>query len=115
MHVPLHGCAQAPTGKVLAAVHCCGSALAKVVWENLLFANLAAALRIDGKPCGLLDADVYGPSIPLMLVINERREVTAETKLLPGQNMASRSYRRFLVSEGRAVGMRGPMPIQLLD
>lgn len=85
------------------------------VGKSTVATNLAAALSSVGKRVGLLDADVYGPSIPLMLGIDERPEVTAEKKLLPvtkyGLKVISTG---FLVSEGQAVVWRGPMLDKLL-
>ena len=85
------------------------------VGKSTVAANLAAALLSLGRRVGLLDADVYGPSLPLMLGIDERPQVTGEKKLLPvskyGLQVMSTG---FLVSQGQAVVWRGPMLDKLL-
>ena len=85
------------------------------VGKSTVSVNLAAALTTLGRRVGILDADVYGPSIPLMLGINERPEVTEEKRLLPvvkhGLKVMSTG---FLVPDGQAVVWRGPMLDKLL-
>jgi ATP-binding protein involved in chromosome partitioning len=85
------------------------------VGKSTVSANLAAALSSLGHRVGLLDADVYGPSIPLMLGIDERPQVTEDKRLLPvvkfGLKVMSTG---FLVPEGQAVVWRGPMLDKLL-
>ena len=54
------------------------------VGKSTLTANLAAALTAEGKTVGILDADVWGYSIPRMLGLGaERPAVSAERKILP--------------------------------
>ncbi|MGE0680819.1 MAG: P-loop NTPase [Candidatus Binatia bacterium] len=85
------------------------------VGKSTVSANLAAALSSLGRRVGLLDADVYGPSIPLMLGIDERPQVTEDKKMLPvtkyGLQVMSTG---FLVPQGQAVVWRGPMLDKLL-
>ena len=85
------------------------------VGKSTVSANLATAFLSLGRRVGLLDADVYGPSIPLMLGIDERPQVTEEKKLLPvskyGLQVMSTG---FLVPPGQAVVWRGPMLDKLL-
>lgn len=85
------------------------------VGKSTVSANLAAALSSLGRRIGLLDADVYGPSLPLMLGVDERPQVTEEKKLLPvtkyGLQVMSTG---FLVPRGQAVVWRGPMLDKLL-
>ncbi len=79
------------------------------VGKSTVAVNLAVALAMDGAKVGLVDADVYGPSIPLMFGINERPKVT-QNKLIPlekyGVKMMSIG---FLVDPMQAVIWRGPM------
>ena len=53
------------------------------VGKTTLSVNLAIALSKMGHKVGLLDADVYGPNVPLMLGANEQPQVTGEGKIAP--------------------------------
>jgi ATP-binding protein involved in chromosome partitioning len=81
------------------------------VGKSTLTANLAAALVADGKKVGVLDADVWGYSIPRMFGLgNQRPPVTADRKIAPleahGVKVMSIG---FFVEEDSAVVWRGPM------
>jgi ATP-binding protein involved in chromosome partitioning len=81
------------------------------VGKSTMTANLAAALQADGHPAGALDCDVYGYSIPRMLGVNRKPEVSAERKILPltapsGVKVMSIG---FFLEENAAVVWRGPM------
>ena len=53
------------------------------VGKSSVAVNLALALADSGQRVGLLDADVYGPSVPTMLGLDERPEVTEDKKIHP--------------------------------
>ena len=53
------------------------------VGKSTMTANLAAALHAEGHKAGALDCDVYGYSIPRMLGINQKPEVSPERKIIP--------------------------------
>ena len=53
------------------------------VGKTTIAVNLAIALSKMGHKVGLLDADVYGPNVPLMLGANEQPQVTGEGKIAP--------------------------------
>src|ERR1700733_5806109 len=53
------------------------------VGKTTLSVNLAIALRKMGHRVGLLDADVYGPNVPLMLGTNEQPKVMGENQIAP--------------------------------
>ena len=80
------------------------------VGKSTVTINLAVALAETGARVGLMDADVYGPSIPMMMGIPDERPLTSSSKILPieryGLKMMSLG---FLLEEGQAVLWRGPM------
>jgi ATP-binding protein involved in chromosome partitioning len=72
--------------------------------------NLALGLRDLGLRIGLLDADIYGPSVPRLTGISEKPELNDERKMIPIQRfgLAIMSI-GFLVEEDTAMIWRGPM------
>jgi ATP-binding protein involved in chromosome partitioning len=81
------------------------------VGKSTLTANLAAALMLEGKKVGVLDADVWGYSIPRMFGLgSDRPPVSPARKILPieagGVKVMSIG---FFVAEDAAVVWRGPM------
>jgi ATP-binding protein involved in chromosome partitioning len=102
-----------PTGALaqVANVLCVGSGKGGV-GKSTLTVNLAAALAAEGKKVGVLDADVWGYSIPRMVGIGAQRpEVSAQRKIIPleahGLKVISIGF--FLGAEDSAVVWRGPM------
>ncbi len=81
------------------------------VGKSTMTANLAAALTAQGYPTGACDCDVYGYSIPRMLGVNRRPEVSAERKIMPLVNPTGIKVMSigFFVEENAAVVWRGPM------
>ena len=79
------------------------------VGKSTVSVNLACALRHLGAEVGLLDCDIYGPSIPLMMGITQRPTVHEE-KLVPPVNYGVRLMSiGFLVDGDQPVIWRGPM------
>src|SRR5215204_1429426 len=81
------------------------------VGKSSLTVNLAVALAAEGKKVGVLDADVWGYSIPRMLGLGaERPKVSGERKIIPleahGLKVMSIG---FFLDEDEAVVWRGPM------
>jgi ATP-binding protein involved in chromosome partitioning len=101
----------APEDMLPGVKHCIAVASGKGgVGKSTVSVNMAIALAKSGAKVGLLDADVYGPSIPLMMgCANERPDSDGE-KILPivkhGITMMSIG---FLLEDGQAVMWRGPM------
>ncbi|GAB4435956.1 MAG: iron-sulfur cluster carrier protein ApbC [Anaerolineae bacterium] len=79
------------------------------VGKSTMSANLALSLALDGAKVGLLDADVYGPNIPMMMGINERPK-GHNNKIIPPEayNVKIMSM-GFLVDANQPVIWRGPM------
>lgn len=80
------------------------------VGKSTTAVNLALALSKQGAHVGILDADIYGPSVPMMLGITSRPEVTAEKKIRPiiAHGIQSMSI-GYLVDEKAPIAWRGPM------
>ena len=85
------------------------------VGKSTVATNLALALSAVGQRVGLMDADIYGPSIPLMLGITEKPGTTEEKRLVPvtKHNLKVMSV-GMLVPDGQAIIWRGPMIDKLL-
>ena len=80
------------------------------VGKSTVTANLAVALVATGAKVGLMDADVYGPSIPLMLGCAQERPFTRNAKIEPIERFGLKLMSLgFLLEEGQAVLWRGPM------
>lgn len=81
------------------------------VGKSTMTANLAAALVAGGHSAGALDCDVYGYSIPRMLGVNRKPEVSPERKIIPPVSPAGPKVMSigFFVDENAAVVWRGPM------
>jgi ATP-binding protein involved in chromosome partitioning len=93
----------------VANVVCIGSGKGGV-GKSTITANLAAALAADGKKVGILDADVWGYSIPRMFGVGGRPAVSAERKILPLESHGVKIMSiGFFVEEDSAVVWRGPM------
>jgi ATP-binding protein involved in chromosome partitioning len=94
----------------VANVICVGSGKGGV-GKSSLTVNLAAALRAEGKKVGVLDADVWGYSIPRMLGLGgQRPKVSGERKILPLEAHGIKVMSiGFFIGEDEAVVWRGPM------
>jgi ATP-binding protein involved in chromosome partitioning len=78
--------------------------------------NLALGLRDLGLRVGLLDADIYGPSVPRLTGIHEKPALNADRKMIPIQRfgLAIMSI-GFLVEEDTAMIWRGPMVMSAIN
>ncbi|HXT13101.1 MAG TPA: Mrp/NBP35 family ATP-binding protein [Candidatus Angelobacter sp.] len=80
------------------------------VGKSTCSVNLACALTFLGARVGLLDCDIYGPSIPLMMGINEKPTISEEEKLVPPSNYGVKLMSMgFLLEGDQPVIWRGPM------
>ncbi|MBC7664886.1 MAG: P-loop NTPase, partial [Caulobacter sp.] len=87
------------------------------VGKSTTAVNLALALSAEGARVGLLDADIYGPSLPLMMGILDGRPESEDGKTMkPLENHGVKVMSiGFLVDPEQAVVWRGPMATQALD
>ena len=81
------------------------------VGKSTVSLNLALALSQTGAKVGLLDADIYGPSIPLMLGMKEANMQVEENKLQPAESNGIKvvSFGFFAEQEHQAAIYRGPI------
>lgn len=80
------------------------------VGKSTTAVNLAVALAQSGARTGLLDADIYGPSIPRMMGLSGRQPQVAEKKMMPLVNYGvSTMSIGYLIKEEEAMIWRGPM------
>jgi ATP-binding protein involved in chromosome partitioning len=114
-HTHGHGAGQGPSG-----VPSVGSIIAVAsgkggVGKSTLAVNLALGLRDLGLKVGILDADIYGPSMPKLLAIKEKPQTIGGTRLKPieryGLTVMSIG---FLIDEETPMIWRGPMVMSAL-
>lgn len=80
------------------------------VGKSTVSVNLAVALAQTGARVGLVDTDIYGPSIPTMFDIHDRPDITVQRKLVPLEKYGVKLLSMgFLISQDEAVVWRGPM------
>jgi ATP-binding protein involved in chromosome partitioning len=86
------------------------------VGKSTASVNIACGLRHLGASVGLLDCDIYGPSIPLMMGINEKPTISSEEKLVPPTNYGVHLMSMGFLIEGDApVIWRGPMIVKTIQ
>jgi ATP-binding protein involved in chromosome partitioning len=107
-----------PQGKILAGVrNVIAVASGKGgVAKSTTAVNLALALRDAGATVGILDADIYGPSVPTMVRIDREPSLREDQSLVPasGHGLAVISM-GFFIPQGRAAILRGPMVSQYVS
>lgn len=84
------------------------------VGKSTVSVNLALGLAQQGAKVGLLDADIYGPSVPIMMGIRDERpmmtEVNGKGKIVPIEKYGVKAISiGVLVDEKQAMVWRGPM------
>jgi len=86
------------------------------VGKSTTAANLALALAAEGASVGMLDADIYGPSLPMMLGISGRPESPDNQSMNPltGHGIQANSI-GFLIEQDNPMVWRGPMVTSALE
>ncbi len=85
------------------------------VGKSTVAVNLALAMAQLGKRVGILDCDIYGPSIPMMFGIDEAPEI-AESKIIPHEKFGVRIMSiGFLIPQDQALIWRGPMVMGAIE
>ncbi len=81
------------------------------VGKSTLSANLAVAMVRAGRAAGLVDADIYGPSQPRLLGMEDEKPEAADKKLFPVTGAGGVPFLSMgqLVKPGQAIAWRGPM------
>jgi ATP-binding protein involved in chromosome partitioning len=86
------------------------------VGKSTTAVNLALALAAEGASVGILDADIYGPSVPMMMGIDGRPESEDGQTMEPMENYGVQVMSiGFLVAQDEAMIWRGPMATQALE
>jgi len=86
------------------------------VGKSTLSVNLACALQHLGAKVGLLDCDIYGPSIPLMMGLNQRPTISDDEKMIPPSNHGVKLMSMgFLLDGDQPVIWRGPMIMKTIQ
>ncbi|MCO6186939.1 Mrp/NBP35 family ATP-binding protein [Rhizobium sp. L1K21] len=80
------------------------------VGKSTTAVNLALAFQANGLRAAILDADIYGPSIPRLLQISGKPKTSDGRRIIPMENYGLKAMSMgFLVDEGTAMVWRGPM------
>ncbi len=86
------------------------------VGKSTTAVNLALALAAEGASVGILDADIYGPSQPMMMGLDGRPDTTDGKTMEPMKNYSVEVMSiGFLVAKDEAMIWRGPMATQALE
>jgi len=85
------------------------------VGKSTVSVSLAVALAKSGARVGLLDTDIYGPSIPIMMGVTEKPEIRGE-KLIPIEKYGvSLMSIGFMIPEDTPLIWRGPMVMKAVE
>ena len=85
------------------------------VGKSTVAVNLAFALQALGLKIGILDADVYGPSLPKLINLNEKPKSDDGKAMIPVEKFGAQCMSMgFLVDEQTPMIWRGPMVISAI-
>ena len=86
------------------------------VGKSTIAYNLALALARSGKRVGILDADIYGPSIPTLMGLADMQcDVGDDNKIIPARaHGVSAMSMGFIIGQGQPLAWRGPMVTKAL-
>lgn len=85
------------------------------VGKSTVAVNLALALAQKGNKVGICDADIYGPSMPMMLGIHEQPMMSPDQKILPVETSGLKVMSiGFLVETDTPIIWRGPMVMKMV-
>jgi ATP-binding protein involved in chromosome partitioning len=86
------------------------------VGKSTVSVNLACALAHLGAKTGLLDCDIYGPSVPLMMGIHKKPTISDEEKMVPPSKYGVKLMSMGLLLDGdQPVIWRGPMIMKTIQ
>src|SRR5262245_5511611 len=90
-----------PKAKVTGIAHVLAVASVKgSVGKYTVSVNLACALQHLGRRVGLLDCDIYGPSVPLMMGLHQKPTINEQEKMVPPANYGVKLMSMGLLLEG---------------
>ena len=86
------------------------------VGKSTVASNIACGLKHKGRTVGLLDLDIYGPSLPIILGVNQQPKMTADNKLVPldRYGMKIMSF-GFISGNDTPVIWRGPLVSRMTE
>ncbi len=86
------------------------------VGKSTVSVNLACGLQHLGVKVGLLDCDIYGPTVPLMMGVHERPTISGEEKMVPPSKYGVKLMSMgFLLEGDQPVIWRGPMIMKTIQ
>ena len=86
------------------------------VGKSTVATNLACSLTRQGKKIGLLDLDIYGPSLPILLGLNEQPKMTEDNKLIPLDKFGMKVMSfGFISGNDTPVIWRGPLVSRMTE
>ncbi len=85
------------------------------VGKSTIAVNLALSLSKSGASVGILDADVFGPSVPMMMGVHEQPQSTDDEKIIPIEAHGIKIMSvGFMLDEETPLVWRGPLVMQLV-